>query len=314
MLRLGARRLVVGVGAAAAVSAFSVAPPLNGAHCLKLDLDAGTVRSLTASLKGSLADKPALVEHWEGRQGEHQWLEDVLGERALEWVRSGNSKALETLGGDPTGSGLYQRLFGILTNKEKIPFLRKIGGWYYNFWTDEENPRGLWRRTDLDSYRAGQPAWEVVLSIDALNREEGESWVYKGHTLFKPPDGTAPTRTLLQLSRGGADAVVLREFDLVHRRFVPESEGGFVVAEAKTRAAWVDADTLLVGTRFADSPDDSLTSSGYPRTVREWRRGTALVDAPEVFAGRREDVSIGGYVSRHRDVVFEWCAAPLLLK
>ena len=196
------------------------------------------------------SSKPPLVTHWEGKQGEHAWLEDVLGEDALAWVRGGNDEALRSLGGDPTGSPLYNRIFGILTNKQKIPHLRKIGDAYYNFWTDEENPRGVWRRTDLTSYRAGSPQWETVLSVDELNRAEGESWVYKGHTLYRPRDGSPPTRTLMELSRGGADAVVLREFDIVAKRFVPPSEGGFVVPEAKTRVAWQSADVLLIGTQF----------------------------------------------------------------
>ena len=168
----------------------------------------------------------------------------------------------------------------------------------------------MWRRTDLASYRAGSPQWETVLSVDALNLAEGESWVYKGHTLYKPRDGSPPTRTLLELSRGGADAVVravtaaarpqpnpnphpnphpipnpnpnqvLREFDIVHKRFVPPSEGGFVVPEAKTRVAWQSADVLIIGTQFpGDDAAASLTDSGYPRTIREWRRGTPLEEA-----------------------------------
>ena len=134
----------------------------------------------------------------------------------------------------------------------------------------------MWRRTDLASYRAGSPQWETVLSVDELNRAEGESWVYKGHTLYRPRDGSPPTRTLMELSRGGADAVVLREFDIVAKRFVPPSEGGFVVPEAKTRVAWQSADVLLIGTQFpggdgGDGAAASLTDSGYPRTIREWR-------------------------------------------
>ena len=229
----------------------------------------------------------------------------MLGEEALEWVREGNAQALKQVGGDPTGSPLYNRLFSILTSKEKIPHLRKIGDMYYNFWTDEHNPRGVWRRTDLASYKAGDPAWEVVLSIDNLNTLEGESWVYKGHTLFRPRDGSPPTRTLMQLSRGGADAVVLREYDLVNKRFVPECEGGFVVPEAKSRVAWQSSDVLLIGTRF-DGDASAMTDSGYPRTVREWRRGTPLSEAVEVFAGEAADVSVGGHVTRHQGVEFEW--------
>ena len=66
--------------------------------------------------------------------------------------------------------------------------------------------------------------------------------------LCRPRDGSPPTRTLLELSRGGADAVVLREFDMVQKRFVPPNEGGFLVPEAKTRVGWQSADVLLIGT------------------------------------------------------------------
>ena len=70
---------------------------------------------------------------------------------------------------------------------------------------------------------------------------------------------------------------MLREFDLVRKRFVPPSEGGFVVPEAKSRVAWQSADVLLIGTQFSgDGAAASLTDSGYPRTIREWRRGTPL--------------------------------------
>ena len=252
------RRAVLGAGlVAAGASAFTIAP----AQCKKtLELARSDVDTIKASLERALA-KPVLVHNWIDRQGEHAWLEEVLGTEALEWVRAGNAEALTRIGGDPTGSPLYERLYSILTSKEKIPHISKIGDSYYNFWTDADNPRGLLRRTSLESYRSGQPEWEVVISIDELNKLEGESWVFKGQSLYRPRDDTAPTRTLLQLSRGGADATVLREFDLHKKAFVPQSEGGFVVPEAKTRAAWRDADTLLIGTDFTCDGAD-LTDSG----------------------------------------------------
>ena len=219
-------------------------------------------------------------------------------------MRAGNEEALARIGGDPAGSALYERLYSILTSKEKIPNVRKIGDMYYNFWTDGENPRGLLRKTSLGSYRTGKPVWEVVLSIDALNKQEGESWVYKGSSEYRPRDGSPPTRTLMHLSRGGADATVVREFDLSAMRFVPESEGGFVIPEGKSRVSWQSADTLLIGTDFKDGC--SLTDSGYPRTIREWKRGTPLAAATEVFAGEHKDVSITGFVSYHRGVEYEW--------
>ena len=151
-------RILAGAGVAACASAFTINAP--HARCLTLDVDAPTARSLLSSLKMAMA-KPPLVAQWEEKQGEHAWLEDVLGEEALDWVRAGNAEALAAIGGDPTGSAMYNRLFGILTSKEKIPYLRKIGPRYYNFWTDEENPRGVMRRTDLESYQAGTPDWEA---------------------------------------------------------------------------------------------------------------------------------------------------------
>ena len=54
--------------------------------------------------------------------------------------------------------------------------------------------------------------------------------------------------------------------------------------QAKTRVAWQSADTLLIGTHFpGEDAAASLTDSGYPRTIREWRRGTPLEQAVEVF-------------------------------
>src|SRR5690606_8356813 len=64
---------------------------------------------------------------------------------------------------------------------------------------------------------------------------------------------------------------------------------GFERPEAKGSLTWVDRDTVFVGT---DLGPGSTTRSGYPRTVRRWTRGTALADAPEVFAGQAEDLLV----------------------
>ena len=37
-----------------------------------------------------------------------------------------------------------------------------------------------------------------------------------------------------------------------------------------------------------------MTSSGYPRTLHEWTRGTPLAEAPLVFRGESSDVSVCG--------------------
>ena len=60
-------------------------------------------------------------------------------------------------------------------------------------------------------------------------------------TSWSPTD----SRCLLALSRGGADATVVREFDAVDKAFV---DGGFALGEAKSVSGWIDADTIYVGT------------------------------------------------------------------
>ncbi|MCK5945255.1 MAG: S9 family peptidase, partial [Planctomycetes bacterium] len=176
---------------------------------------------------------------------------------------------------------------------DRIAYVHKRGAHYYNLWQDANNPRGLWRRTTWQSYLTDQPEWEVVLDLDALGKAEGENWVWKGSTWLLPDR----SRCLLSLSRGGADATVVREFDPEKKAFV---DGGFTLPEAKTQVAWKDRDTLFVGTDFGEG---SMTESGYPRIVKLWRRGTKLDEATQVIAGEKTDVFT--YAYRDQTVGFE---------
>ena len=171
--------------------------------------------------------------------------------------------------------------------------MQKRGAHYYNLWQDAENPRGLWRRTSWESYLQDEPEWEVVLDLDALGSEEGENWVWKGSSWLLPDR----SRCLLSLSRGGADATVVREFDPERKRFVDD---GFTLPEAKTQVAWKDRDALYVGTDFGEG---SMTESGYPRVVKLWRRGEPLEDAQTVTEGEATDVFT--YAYRDQTVGFE---------
>jgi prolyl oligopeptidase len=211
------------------------------------------------------------------------WLEDVTGDKALNWVKERNALSTGELTKSPGFAALDQRLLSILDSKDRIPAVTKHGPWYYNFWRDDKNKRGLWRRTTLDEYRKDKPNWEIVLDLDALAAKEKENWVWHGANFLRPKD----ERCLLSLSRGGADANVIREFDVVAKDFVKD---GFSLPEAKSRVSWRDLDTLYVGTNFGPG---SLTHSGYPRVCKEWKRGTNLADAPLVFEGKPTDVSAG---------------------
>ena len=210
------------------------------------------------------------------------WLEEVTGEKPLEWVRGRNAESVAAIAGTDRFKALESRIRGILDSKERIPMITKIGEHFYNLWRDAANPKGLWRRTTLAEYRTSAPAWETVIDLDALSAQEGENWVWHGAAVLEPED----RRCLVSLSRGGADADVVREFDLEAKAFV---EDGFTLPEAKSRVAWRNGDSLFVATDFGPG---SLTASGYPRTIREWTRGTPLAEAPVVYEGQPDDMSV----------------------
>lgn len=213
------------------------------------------------------------------------WLEEVDGERARDWVRGQNGLAERELEADPGFSALRTRLKGILDSTDKIPYPGCHAGMLYNFWRDAVHVRGIWRRTTLGEYRKAAPTWETVIDLDLLAQEEGENWVWGGASFLEP----ACERCMVSLSRGGGDARVLREFDLPGCRFV---EGGFVLAEAKSDVAWIDPDTLFVGTDFGPG---SMTDSGYPRIVKRWRRGQPLAGATTVYEAQQDDLSVSGW-------------------
>jgi prolyl oligopeptidase len=215
------------------------------------------------------------------------WLEEVGAERALDWVRERNAVAESELAGRPAYAALHARLKTILNSQERIPYAGKHGDFLYNFWRDAGHVRGIWRRTTLAQYHHSQPDWETVIDLDALAAQENENWVWAGASFLEPTGELC----MVSLSRGGGDAHVVREFDITSRSFVPE---GFVLPEAKGGAAWIDRDTVFVATDFGPG---SMTSSGYPRIVKEWRRGTPLAQARVVYQAGPLDLS----ASAHKD-------------
>ncbi|HEX5142961.1 MAG TPA: prolyl oligopeptidase family serine peptidase, partial [Mycobacterium sp.] len=213
------------------------------------------------------------------------WLEDITGDDALDWVRAHNEPTLAELGGDEF-ERMQTEALEILDTDARIPYVRRRGEYLYNFWRDAANPRGLWRRTTLDSYRDVDPDWDVLIDVDALASADGENWVWAGAEVVEPD----LTLALVSLSRGGADATIVREFDMVTRQFVSD---GFELPEAKSDVSWQGRDSVLVGTDFGP---DSLTESGYPRIVKRWHRGQPLAEATTLFTGEASDVSVGaGY-------------------
>ncbi|WP_457096592.1 prolyl oligopeptidase family serine peptidase [Lysobacter sp. P5_B9] len=217
------------------------------------------------------------------------WLEAVDARQSLDWVRAQNAKTETALAATPQFKQLEGDIRGILDSNAKIPGVEKIGAYYYNFWKDAQHQRGVWRRTTLDEYRKAEPTWETVLDIDALNeaekRADGEKWVWHGASCLKP----AYERCLIALSPGGSDADVTREFDLTTKTWVKD---GFYRAQAKGGLGWIDQDRVYVYTDFGAG---SMTPSGYPRIVKEWKRGTPMSAATTVYEGQADDMYIAAF-------------------
>jgi prolyl oligopeptidase len=215
----------------------------------------------------------------------HQWLEDVEGQRALDWVRARNAESVAALAQDPGFAQTRDYVRAILDSDAKIPTVEKLGEHYYNFWKDKQHAAGLWRRTTPAEYRKANPAWETVIDLDALNAAEKSNFVWHGASCL-PPEYK---RCLVALSRGGSDADQTREFDLQAKAFVTD---GFFRPEAKGSLSWRDADSVYVGTDFGPG---SMTTSGYARIVKLWRRGTPMSAAQTVFEANAKDLGVWGY-------------------
>ena len=227
---------------------------------------------------------------------EHLWLEAVDSKKALAWVKQTNKETDESLASDPLYASLYQDALKALDSKDKLPSITQKGDWIYNYWKDTSHPRGIYRRTSLDSFNSDSPKWQTVLDIDELSKKENVKWVFKGMNCLEPDY----EKCLVNLSPGGGDAYEMREFNIKTLKFLDD---GYKLSAAKTNADWIDEDHLFIGTDFGK---DSMTDSGYPRFQKIWKRGTPISAAKTVieidkksvwartnhYAGEKQDIDI----------------------
>ena len=212
---------------------------------------------------------------------DHLYLEEILGEKALGNVKDWNNRTLKRLLADPIYYKMNKEALKILNNKYKIPYVSILNGEVYNYWVDDKNVRGIWRKASVSSYLSVNPSWEILLDLDELSQSEGNNWVFKG------VGGLSPNYDLwiVSLSDGGKDAVIHREFNTKTKSFV---NGGFATKESKGYMNWVDRDTVIIGVDFGKG---SMTNSGYPMISKVWKRGTSLSRATEIGRGDQADVS-----------------------
>jgi prolyl oligopeptidase len=219
------------------------------------------------------------------------WLEEVDGKKALEFVEKQNKSSLDILTQQKDYQDIYDKSLAIINATDRIAYPSTYGNYIYNFWQDKDHERGIWRRTSKDSYHSGNPTWETVLDIDDLSIKDNVKWVFKGANGLYPKYN----RFLIRLSKGGGDAVVVKEFDATTKSFITD---GFVMEESKGGASYWDENTLIVSSDFGPG---SMTTSGYARQVKLWKRGTQLKEAQLLFEGETTDVASGGYTMRDGD-------------
>lgn len=228
------------------------------------------------------------------QEDKYLWLEEVDGQKALEFVSTQNKATVEELSSEKDYQDIYDKSLAIYNSTDRIAYPSIKGNYVYNFWKDKDHVRGIWRRCLLDSYTNGNPVWETLLDIDKLSEEDDTKWVYKGSSGLYPDYN----RFLIELSNGGGDAVVVKEFDVNTKQFVIN---GFSIEESKGSASYVDENTLIVTSDFGEG---TMTTSGYPRQAKLWKRGTSLNDAQLIYEGETSDVGTRGGVLRDSSEAF----------
>jgi len=64
---------------------------------------------------------------------DHLYLEEVLGEVAINQVQAWNKRSLKSLKADPRYQGFYEDALEILQSKDKIPYVSYRNGEVHNF-------------------------------------------------------------------------------------------------------------------------------------------------------------------------------------
>ncbi len=219
---------------------------------------------------------------------DYLWLEDVEGQKALDWVRQQNEKTFQKLKAYKDYAAFEATARQLLEAKDKIPVGYIQGPYVYNFWQDADHVRGILRRSSWELYRQGKPAWELVLDVDALAKADGKSYVFGGSECLKPDY----EQCMIRLSEGGSDASFYREFNSKTKTFVKD---GFELPASKSQVEWFDKDTLLLADALRV---EALTESGYPQEIKLWKRGQKPSEAKLLFRGEKSDVSVSATVFR----------------
>ncbi len=231
-----------------------------------------------------------------GEEDPYLWLEEIEGEKQLDWVREQNAVSIEVLEAQPGYTSLKDRYIEAFNDKDRIAFPSLVGDYVYNLWQDENNERGLWRRMLKADYLAHKESWETVLDLDQLSEQEGRKWVFAGASWLGPEN----KKCLIYLSDGGTDENIIREFNAETLEFVKE---GFSFESSKGGVTWIDENKVLVTRNFGDG---TLTTSGYPRQAKILERGQSIDQAELLYEIPADDTGLfgGSFLSEGKRYVY----------
>lgn len=216
------------------------------------------------------------------------FLEKLDSQEALNWVKKENALTTEQFTKNKIFNKTFNELKSVLFDSEALPHIYKRKGYVYNFWQDEKNIIGVWRRTTLDKYKEDIIDWEILIDFDELSQNENHQWFFGGPDFLHNNEQYC----LVFLSDQGSDSVQIREFDLEEKKFI---ENGFFIDTAKTNTCWINQNEIYV---MSDFGEGSLTLSGYPRLIKKWKRGTPLDQAETVFEIDHHDMSAVVYLDQ----------------
>ncbi|MFT6408630.1 MAG: prolyl oligopeptidase [Arenicella sp.] len=216
----------------------------------------------------------------DGTDDPYQWLEEIDGDKSMQWVRTANAETDKRLTSDALYKEIYADALSALNSKDKLPEISVIGDFVYTLKKDADHPRGLYQRTKLADFKSVNPVWQTVLDIDEMSKQDKVKWVFHGMDCLKP----SYQKCLVYLSPGGGDAHEMKEFDAETLKFVDD---GFTLPAAKMQLSWIDEDHLFVATDFGAN---SKTTSGYARKIKIWQRATKLDQALQIFEVSQQSV------------------------
>lgn len=237
----------------------------------------------------------------QAQEDKYLWLEEVDGDKAMEFVNEQNKNTYDELSKWKSYKSIYNKSLEIYNSSDKIATPSIRGKYIYNFWKDKDHVRGIWRRCLSSEYKNKNIQWETLIDIDAMAKKDNVKWVFKGAVGLSPDYN----RFLIQLSKGGGDAVEVREFDAEKKQFLKD---GFYLEESKGSVAYLDENTLIVSVNFGKG---TMTTSGYPSQVKLWKRNTPLKEAKLLYEGKNKDVGTFSGILKDGDTKYVYISRAL---